>query len=132
MPAAAILVALLWSEEIGRAPPPILKKGARQAKLVSLQLSGWLNVVFCWQWLAHSSVFYLLGDDPTIPNLRSYVQQSGLPVLGVIWAITAVAGAVLLLRRRWRWLSVNLLGFGVCDLCAHACLLPGRSSASCL
>jgi len=29
---------------------------------------------------------------------------------GVIWAITAVAGAVLLLRRRWRWLlSVNLL-----------------------
>ncbi len=56
---------------------------------------------------------YLLGDDPTIPNLRSYVQQSGLPVLGgVIWAITAVAGAVLLLRRRRRWLlSVNLLGF---------------------
>jgi len=42
---------------------------------------------------------------------------------GVIWAITAVAGAVLLLRRRWRWLlSVNW-GFGVCDLCAHACLL---------
>jgi len=38
---------------------------------------------------------------------------------GVIWAITAVAGAVLL-RQRWRWLlSVNLLGFCVCDLCAH-------------
>jgi len=45
--------------------------------------------------------------------------------------ITAVAGAVLLLRQRWRWLLVlTCWGFGVCDLCAHACLLPGRSSAA--
>ncbi len=36
MPAAAILVALLWSEEIkvkGSLPPPTFKKGARQAKV---------------------------------------------------------------------------------------------------
>jgi 4-amino-4-deoxy-L-arabinose transferase-like glycosyltransferase len=95
MPAAAILVALLWSDDM------------------KIKLSGWLNVVFL---LAVAvGIFctpYWLGTDPAIPKLRSYVQQSGLPVLGsVIWAITAVAGAVLLLRRRWRWfLSVNLLG----------------------
>lgn len=98
-----------------RAPPPTLKKGARQAKVgFFLQLSGWLNVLFLLA--VAGSLFcipYLLGDDPAIPNLRSYVQQSGLPVLGgVIWAITAVAGAVLLLRHCGRWLlSVNLLGF---------------------
>lgn len=96
MPAAAILVALLVSDEM------------------KIKLSGWLNVVFL---LAVAvGLFctpYWLGTDPAIPKLRSYVQQSGLPVLGsVIWAITAVAGAVLLLRRRWRWfLSINLLGF---------------------
>ena len=108
MPAAAILVAL-WSEEI-----KLKDKRQNQAKLSFFQLSGWLNVVFL---LAMAGTFfsipYLLGDDEAIPNLRSYVQQSGLPVLvGIIWAITAVAGAVLLLRRRWRgFLSVNLLGF---------------------
>ena len=121
MPAAAILVALLWSEDIkvkGKsAPNPGVAcfppKRARQA-LIFFQLSGWLNVVFL---LAMAGTFfcipYLLGYDDAIPNLHSYVQQSGLPVLGgVIWAIGALAGAVVLLRRQWGWLlSVNLLGF---------------------
>ena len=108
MPAAAILVALLWSEEIK------VKDRQNPAKFSFFQLSGWLNVVFL---LAMAGIFfsipYLLGSDEAVPNLRSYVQQSGLPVLGgVIWAITAVAGSGLLLRRRWRgFLSVNLLGF---------------------
>jgi 4-amino-4-deoxy-L-arabinose transferase-like glycosyltransferase len=104
MPAAAILVALLWSEEL---------KVKGSAKSV-LQLSAWLNVVFLLVMAgALFCIPYLLGSDSAITNLRSYVQQSGLPVLGgVIWVITAVAGAVLLLRRQWRWLlSVNLLGF---------------------
>lgn len=101
MPAAAILVALLFSSEF-----------FKNSKLLSL--NGWLNVVFL---LAVAGALfyspYLLGSDPAIPNLRQLIRQSGLPVLGgVIWAITALAGAVLLLRRQWRWLwSVNLLGF---------------------
>jgi len=40
MPAAAIL-ALLWSEELK------VVKGKRQ-NFFLFQLSGWLNVVFCW------------------------------------------------------------------------------------
>lgn len=126
MPAAAILVALLWSEEIkGRGSRG--DKGTRGRLQLSfppsphapippsfLQLSGWLNVVFLFA--VAGALFcspYFVGYDPVEPNLRSYFQQSGLPVLGAaIWAITAVVSAVLLLRRRWRWLlSVNLLGF---------------------
>lgn len=100
MPAAAILVALLFSADFNN------------SKLFSL--SGWLNVVFL---LAVAGALfclpYLIGSDPAIPNLDKLIQQSGLPVLGgVIWVITALVGAVLLLRRRWRWLwSANLLGF---------------------
>jgi len=56
MPAAAILVALLWTRKGKASSPPILKRQDRQSWFL-LQLSGWLNVVFCWQWLAHSSVF---------------------------------------------------------------------------
>lgn len=110
MPAAAILVALLWSEEI----MPLCLSPHRPIAPSFLQLSGWLNVVFLFA--VAGALFcspYFVGYDPAEPNLRSYFQQSGLPVLGAaIWAITAVASAVLLLRHRWRWLlSVNLLGF---------------------
>jgi len=77
MPAAAILVALM-EREIKASSPPILKRQDRQSWFL-LQLSGWLNVVFL---LVAGSLFcipYLRAN----PNLRSYVQQSGLPVLGV-------------------------------------------------
>lgn len=116
MPAAAILVALLWSEELkleGDPLQPHVFKENTQRKIFFL-LSNWLNIVFL---LAIAGLLffspYLLGYDQAVPNLRSYVQQSGLPVLGgVIWVVTAGLGAVLLLRRRWRWLiSINLLGF---------------------
>ncbi len=102
MPAAAILVALLWSDHLS------------WMKNTSLLWSGWLNVVLL---LVVAGAFfcvpYLLGSDPAVPNIRSYVQQSGLPVVGAaIWVIIAVATAVLLWHHRWRGLlSVNLLGF---------------------
>lgn len=100
MPAAAILVALLFSSNFNN------------SKL--FLLSCWLNVVFLLVLaVALFSSPYLLGFDPAIPKLRSYVQQSGLPVFGgAICAITALVGAVLLLRHRCRWIwSVNLLSF---------------------
>lgn len=99
MPAAAILVALLFSAD-------------NNSKI--FPLSGWLNVVFLG--IVAGALFYLpdlIGSDPAIPNLDELIQHSGLPVLGgIIWAITALVAAVLLLRRQWRWLwSANLLGF---------------------
>jgi 4-amino-4-deoxy-L-arabinose transferase-like glycosyltransferase len=105
MPAAAILVALLFSADNS--------KNAAKNSLLFL-LSGWLNVVLLLAVAA--ALFYLpdlIGSDPAIPDLHKLIQQSGLPVLGgFIWAITALVVAVLLLRRQWRWLwSINLLGF---------------------
>jgi len=103
IPAAAILVALLWSDKL-----------TRTSKNTSLIWSGWLNTMFLLA-TAGASFFspYLLGSDPAIPNLRSLVQQSGLPVSGAaVCTITAVAVGVLLWQRQWRGLlSVNLLGF---------------------
>ena len=105
MPAAAILVALMW-DSAWRV------KGKKQPH--SLVWSGWLNVIFLLA--VAGALFYLpdiIGADPAIPNLDKLIQRSGLPVLGsVIWGLTALIGAVLLLRRRGRWLwSVNLVGF---------------------
>ena len=102
MPAAAILVALLWSDRL------------TWTRNTSLLWSGWLNVVLLLVIAgAFFSIPYLLGSDPAVPNIRSYVQQSGLPVVGAaIWVTIAVATAVLLWHRRWRGLlGVNLLGF---------------------
>lgn len=104
MPAAAILVAILWNSAWR-------VKGKQPYSLV---WSGWLNVIFLLA--VAGALFYLpniIGADPAIPNLDKLIQRSGLPVLGsVIWGLTALIGAVLLLRRRGRWLwSVNLVGF---------------------
>lgn len=104
MPAAAILVALLFSADNSKA--------AKNSLL--FLLSSWLNVALLLA--VAGALFYLpdlIGSDPAIPDLEELIEQSGLPVLGgVIWAITALAVAVLILRRQWRWLwSVNLLGF---------------------
>lgn len=115
IPAAAILVALVFSSEffnnskLSTGPLPYTPT---HSKLFSL--SDWLNVGFLVA-LAGTILFspYLVGTDPAAPDLGQMVRQSGLPVLGAsIWAITAVAGAVLLLRRQGRWLmGVNLVAF---------------------
>lgn len=104
MPAAAILVALLFSADNSKA--------AKNSLL--FLLSSWLNVVLLLA--VAGALFYLpdfIGSDPAIPDLDELIEDSGLPVLGsVIWAMTALVVAVLLLYRQWRWLwSVNLLGF---------------------
>jgi len=93
MPAAAILVALLWSEIKVKASSPPAKETGKSWFLLQLR-SGWLNVVFL---LAGGSLFcipYLLGDDNyTQPALLcSTIRFTSFG--GVIWAITAVAGAI--------------------------------------
>lgn len=115
MPAAAILVALVFSSECfnnSKRSTDELPYTRTNSKLFSL--SGWLNVVFLVVLAgAILSSPYLVGTDPAAPNLSQMVEQSGLPVLGAaIWVIAAAAGAVLLLRRQGRWLiGVNLVGF---------------------
>ncbi|MGQ4650511.1 glycosyltransferase family 39 protein [Lyngbya aestuarii] len=107
MPAASILVALLWSDQITR--------GKGQQRFPVLLLSGLFNVVFLLAIAA--AMFYsphLVGYDPAALDLSERLQQSGLPWQGaLIWGATAVITGLLLLRRRWwSWLwSANFVGF---------------------
>ncbi len=107
MPAAAILLALWWSEQIERGQ--IFHQFSK-----SLQITSVVSIIFflvlagaCWyspNWL---------GDDPSMPNLGLRLSQSGLSRVGaVIWGVSAIAGIILLLRRQAYWLwGVKFLGF---------------------
>lgn len=107
MPAAAILVTLLWSEQIKDTNSP--------SKKIFFG-SSWVNVVYL---SALGTILINLsrisGSDPAAPDLFLLIEQSGLPALGgVIWLICAVIIAALLLMRRWQLvMSVNLAGFAV-------------------
>ncbi|NEO29012.1 MAG: glycosyltransferase family 39 protein [Symploca sp. SIO3C6] len=133
MPAAAILLALLWSDygnsyarEMGRWGDGEMGRWGDGEKdksnLVCLPsrtvdpilFSGIFNLILLV--VIAAVIFYgsqLLGYDPAAPNLSELLQRSGLPLRGcLIWGATAILTGVLLWRRRWwRWLwSVNLVG----------------------
>ncbi|MBE9169902.1 glycosyltransferase family 39 protein [Pleurocapsales cyanobacterium LEGE 06147] len=107
IPAAAILVALAWSEALTR---------NQQFKLDRpLLVSIIANVLFLIV-LAFGFVFSpnLIGKDPAVPNLDELLAQSGLPWRGgMIWGLTALAIALVLFKRKgWRWLvCINLIGY---------------------
>ena len=109
LPAAAILVALLWSAEITRE-----KSDDRQPRLGWL-ISGAFNV--CFLLILAGAIFFLpriLGFDPAAPDLRELLAQSGITLSGAaIWGITALLVAVFLRWRKfWCWIPwVNLIGF---------------------
>jgi len=101
MPAAAILVSLLWST-------PIFSS--------FFQVSAWINVIFLTiisVAFFHMSVF--VGYDPAVPNIRQLLEQSGIPTLGgITWLLCAIVIAGLLLsRRRVPVIGINLVGFMV-------------------
>ncbi len=106
MPAAAILIALLWSDLLGcnikKAPP------------TGLRISGWVNVAFASTIAV--AMFYLpkiIGNDSAAPNFRQLLQQSGLTVVGgIIWLLCAILLCFLLLRQHWvALIGVNLTTF---------------------
>ena len=116
IPAAAILVTLLWSDIIAGNEPE-----NRRAKLEKkpnslprgLLVTYIFNVVFLL--IIAAATFYCynwLGDDPAMPNFPQAIQQSGLLIVGgAIWITTAVAIALLLWKRQQRWILVaNFIG----------------------
>lgn len=138
MPAAAILVALLWGDfilsgfaNIAPVQEPKFaenlsteetvkerKYGLNKTKFYSQFLQGtfWLNVALWGLGAAafFSHVIWLKKvKDPAIPNLSEIIQQSGLLITGgIIWAMAAGAGTFVLLNRKKRWLwTINLVGF---------------------
>ena len=117
MPAAAILVALLWSEEFTPNSRSLPQKKT-QTSNYGLLLSGIINILFL---VLLATAFILVtqfvGPDPSAPDLPEKLNQSGIPWRGaVIWSTTA-GFSIFFLRQRhqWRWLSItNLIGFVTC------------------
>ncbi|MEH2124499.1 glycosyltransferase family 39 protein [Nostoc sp.] len=118
MPAAAILVALLWSDLFSdtktRQTIPVSPSPTQSISASLLRISGWVNVVFL-SILATAllNITHILGTDPAISNFHELIEQSGLPVIaGIIWLVSAVLVAGLLLSRRWNYIiGINLIGF---------------------
>lgn len=107
MPAAAILVALLWSD---RAFPGDDRPRQDRALLITditlmvLLLAMAIALVYSPNWIE---------GDPAMPNFPQVIRESGILGWGAgIWAIAALAQLVLLLSHysRWGWL-VNSLAF---------------------
>jgi 4-amino-4-deoxy-L-arabinose transferase-like glycosyltransferase len=110
MPAAAILVGLLWSDLFQNTKD----KGTILVSSSFLRVSGWVNVlVLSVLATAMFNITQILGSDPAITNFHELIQKSGLPVIGgLIWLVCAVLVAGLLLSRRWNYIiGINILGF---------------------
>ncbi|MEG4631431.1 glycosyltransferase family 39 protein [Microcoleus sp. AR_TQ3_B6] len=116
IPAAAILVTLLWSDIIAGNEPEN-RRAKLEKKLNSLPrgllVTYIFNVIFLL--IVAGATFYCynwLGDDPAMPNFPQAIQQSGLLIVGgAIWITAAVAIALLLWKRQQRWILVaNFIG----------------------
>jgi 4-amino-4-deoxy-L-arabinose transferase-like glycosyltransferase len=103
MPAAAILVSLLWTEDISE--PEVLPQ--------RWSVSRWFNVILLGAvaWAAFSCVTWL-SNDPWMPFLGRRIGIAHLPELGgLVWMIAAIAAAFsILMRRNVLWL-VNAIAF---------------------
>ncbi|MEG5034927.1 glycosyltransferase family 39 protein [Microcoleus sp. AT3-D2] len=116
IPAAAILVTLLWSDIIaGNGPENRWGKLEKKPNSLprGLLVTYIFNVIFLL--IVAGATFYSynwLGDDPAMPNFPQAIQQSGLLIVGgAIWITTAVAIALLLWKRQQRWILVaNFIG----------------------
>ncbi|XWK87706.1 MAG: glycosyltransferase family 39 protein [Phormidium sp.] len=117
MPAAAILVALLFSEQIDfvLSEKFLITNQEKFQTNKGLFWSGIFNVVLCIS--IAGLLLYLpkiLGYDPAIPDLRQLLEKSGLTFRGfLIWGISAIALIFLLQHpRRLSFLVVaNFIAF---------------------
>ncbi|KYC43262.1 glycosyltransferase [Scytonema hofmannii PCC 7110] len=117
MPAAAILIALLWGDLLDKGNKEELSPSLPHSLTPSLPLfqrTGWVNVAFLSAIAV--TMFYLpqiIGNDPAAPDFRNLLERSGLTVLGgAIWILSAIAIAVSLMRRRYKTvLIINIVGF---------------------
>jgi 4-amino-4-deoxy-L-arabinose transferase-like glycosyltransferase len=105
MPAAAILVALFWSDWLTSDKPK--KKGIFWSLILNIILLVTV-AIFC---------FYsprLISSDPAIVNLPELVANSNLPEIGgLIWLVTALIVAFILITKQQKgWiLGINMIGF---------------------
>ncbi|MGB3402803.1 MAG: glycosyltransferase family 39 protein [Microcoleaceae cyanobacterium] len=105
MPAAAILVALFWSNLI--LSKPSINKGIFWSIIFNIIILVSI-AIFC---------FYsprLISTDPAIVNLPEAIAKSNLPeIAGLIWLTTALAIAfTIFIKKRINWIiNINVIGF---------------------
>jgi 4-amino-4-deoxy-L-arabinose transferase-like glycosyltransferase len=108
MPAAAILIALLWGE--------LLPNPSAAPNYSWFRVSAWVNVVFI---IALGVVLFyvpqIVVSDPAVPNFGEALQKSNLTVIGgVIWLLCGLILAFFTMRRQWvSILGINLVGFSL-------------------
>ena len=107
IPAASILVAGVWSQELTSLPKSKPNYGLLISIIFNLLLAIALAVAFIY-------VPDFLGKDPAIPDLEESIVQSRLHWQGgMVWGISALGIALFIKQRKqWRWLiAVNLISF---------------------
>ncbi|HIK38495.1 MAG: glycosyltransferase family 39 protein [Geminocystis sp.] len=117
MPAAIILVALLWGEIINDYVP------TRQFVASSVLYLLLLLIVAIANGLTPS----LLGGNPLTPGITEALESSGLATVGVcIWGMGVIGGVILLLKPQWRkWLWIVGVSCFACFILFFA--LPAAS-----
>jgi 4-amino-4-deoxy-L-arabinose transferase-like glycosyltransferase len=114
IPAAAILVSLVWSEELSRDLDSTINNEPKTINY-GLLISAILNLLLLFILaIASLQIPHLIGNDAAMVKLSELIKQSGLPLRGgIIWVI-AGGLSLLFLRKKtqWRWIiCVNLIGF---------------------
>jgi 4-amino-4-deoxy-L-arabinose transferase-like glycosyltransferase len=108
MPAAAILVALSWSDLFPTS------QNSTPTPITSVRISVWVNVAFLT--FISTALFNLtqvVGPDPAAPELYAEMEKSGiLKYGGIIWLIITLISSILILTHRYRQIIIiNLVGF---------------------
>jgi hypothetical protein len=126
MPAAAIMVTLLWSGRMGvvlfgdgrdrrGAEEQRSREEKKSKRFNGFLISAIVNVVILLILCIASFISpQLIGKDPDTPYVGQILQLSGLPLqAALIWGLGAIACIMLLLKKsNWRWLwSANLAIF---------------------
>ncbi|MFM5999099.1 MAG: ArnT family glycosyltransferase [Dolichospermum sp.] len=108
MPAAAILVALFWSDLF----PGSQNYTPKNPGLI--RITPWINVSFiAFISIALLNLTRIVGPDPAAPELYAEIEKSGiLKYGGIVWLITTLISSILILTHRYRQIIIiNLLGF---------------------
>ncbi|MFN9405602.1 MAG: ArnT family glycosyltransferase [Dolichospermum sp.] len=108
MPAAAILVALSWSDLFPTS------QNSTPTHLAFLRISAWVNVAFItFISIALFNLTQIVGPDPAAPELYAEMEKSGiLKYGGIIWLIITLISSILILTHRYRQIIIiNLVGF---------------------
>lgn len=108
MPAAAILVALSWSDLFPTS------QNSTPTPITSIRISAWINVAFItFISIALFNLTQIVGPDPAAPELYAEMEKSGiLKYGGIIWLIITLISSILILTHRYRQIIIiNLVGF---------------------